>query len=618
MSYLNPLRLHFAGRFQAAVSTINNTRSNFDNASFDPSFQEPGDAGGFNPSGNGDYRLMGCRVTAAYGADGAPVAADDPILTHFVADSDRNVPGKLVDLDPDQQLVSQIWGLDVRICDPAGENAVRGAFEAAPFTDIWLRATARGGGDFAMGAMWQSVVTGLEWGDTTASAFLAALEAAAEDGLSIKFNVDGFSPQPSDKDYTYGRVVGTIGPALAGEPHHFVAGRHLFTKFPPGQVSNLQARPASGVNFAQAVVHEGTGKVLLDVGNALPTGAPGGDLASIGALSMSCRSQPPIALGDIPYTQPDWYVNTAGVLALPADRTLTADELTALGGAPLVIERAGAAQPAVAEDPSGAHVRADDFVVRLDPEQTADVTLYATRFGAPLPEVEVSVVLDPNGLQGDSPPEPSSAVQFDDFVKADTNGVASLKITGHDPANPRQIIDGQVYGIRPFLPEMTIHNPSDFISVLVFDAFAYEGAPTWDLLQPIFQQYANLYPVMSRFMDLSNQQSVESARELLKLAFGLPLSDPNSMPVTRDLSSAKRAAILAWLESLGPYEPPPVPGEAPPTIPTPAPTRAVAAAAGPAAAQAAGLAGVEFKGGKTEALERRNRPMSDPPPGAER
>ena len=34
---------------------------------------------------------------------------------------------------------------------------------------------------------------------------------------------------------------------------------------------------------------------------------------------------------------------------------------------------------------------------------------------------------------------------------------------------------------------------------------------------------------------------------LLQLAFGLDQADPNAMPVTRDLSPAKRKAILAWL-----------------------------------------------------------------------
>ena len=36
MSYLHAVRLTFAGRFQAAVSTVNNDPTHFDNASFKP------------------------------------------------------------------------------------------------------------------------------------------------------------------------------------------------------------------------------------------------------------------------------------------------------------------------------------------------------------------------------------------------------------------------------------------------------------------------------------------------------------------------------------------------------------------------------------------------------
>ena len=40
MSYLNALRLHFAGRFQANLSTVNNGPGHFDNAIFKPRYQD--------------------------------------------------------------------------------------------------------------------------------------------------------------------------------------------------------------------------------------------------------------------------------------------------------------------------------------------------------------------------------------------------------------------------------------------------------------------------------------------------------------------------------------------------------------------------------------------------
>src|SRR5688572_29617684 len=105
MSYLNPLRLHFAGKFQANVSTVNNDPGHFDNASFVlPDYQELGAGttnGWFNPQGDATWRLLGCTVTAAWLPSGA--VTSDPVLQMIIADSDTQPPAKLCDLDSEQQ-----------------------------------------------------------------------------------------------------------------------------------------------------------------------------------------------------------------------------------------------------------------------------------------------------------------------------------------------------------------------------------------------------------------------------------------------------------------------------------------------------------------------------------
>src|SRR4051794_31281780 len=100
MSYLGPLRLHFAGTFQAAPSTVNNDPAHFDNDTFLPRYQQYGAGatdGWWNPRGNADFRLIGCGVTAAW-LNGQAVP-DDPVTTLLVADSNTRVAAKLVDLD---------------------------------------------------------------------------------------------------------------------------------------------------------------------------------------------------------------------------------------------------------------------------------------------------------------------------------------------------------------------------------------------------------------------------------------------------------------------------------------------------------------------------------------
>jgi hypothetical protein len=619
MSYLHPPRLHFAGKFQAAVSTVNNDPTHFDNDHFQPSFQQPQSStalnGWWNPGGDGTWRLLGCRVTSARLADGSPAAADDPVLACFVADSDRAAPAKLVDLDPEQQLVSEVWGLEVRVCDAAGNTFVRGTFAPAAFADIWDR-SAGGGGDIGGGATYQSVLEDLEWGDVASSPFLTDLKAAAGAGrLSIKFNVDGYNMDSASPRFTTGRVVGTIGPASADEPRHLVAGRRFLAVAGPN--ANFFA-PAGKINSFSAVVDEAAGKVRLDLGNALPTTTSGGPPVDLGALSLACDEGPDsngnevyLPLGDVAYTGSNWYESTAGVVDLPPDRRLTSDELAAVAANPLLMQltpAGGTAAPAIAESPGGVYVRADRYVFRLNPGDAANVRLYATRFGRPYAGARIITILDPSQLQGGPPPVPPVAVPVDalDFparVVADESGVAILTIRAKDPGNPRGYIDGQVFGVRPMLEE-TVYTPGapypfgpwDYVSLLVWDEFAIDDPPTWNGgLQPVFQQYANLYPIMGRFLDLASYDSVVENRRLLHLAFGLPMENPNSMPVTRDLSDARRRAILHWLESTGPDGTPP--RGTPPVV-----TKPAVAAPAPAAIRPT----ERPPGGKSAAAGRRN------------
>lgn len=107
MTYLNGPRLHFAGRFRADVSTVNNFVTHFDDPDDPP---EPG----WNPGGSGGWRLVDCAVTRAVYRDGgiAQSAAEDAVIGLLLSQIDSAV---LVDLDPEQQLASQIWGLQLRL-----------------------------------------------------------------------------------------------------------------------------------------------------------------------------------------------------------------------------------------------------------------------------------------------------------------------------------------------------------------------------------------------------------------------------------------------------------------------------------------------------------------------
>jgi hypothetical protein len=582
MSYLNPLRLHFAGRFQANISTVNNDPNHFYNAVFKPSYQDlagPGfhpPNGWFSPQGDAAWRLLGCVVTAAWTPAGA-VPQSDPVLQSIVADSDGQVPAKLCDLDPEQQLVSEIWGLQVRIADGSGNTLLLSDYEPAAFIDIWDRAQGQAaGGDTDAGAMYQSVLTNLQWSDVSASPFLTQLKAAAADGLlSIKFNVDSVNLDNTSPDFLCGRIAGTIGPAAVSEPRHMVIGRQFMAA--PYGGGNFFI-PAGGINFCAGVVDPGAKCIFLDLGNAIGTTGAAGAMVDMGDLTLGVYdvsggtpylSGAVTPLGTIPaqgpngYTNAEWYAATAGVVSIP----LSAEQLQSIAGAPLVITSQTAAF--ISEWPTGGFVRADRFVYRLSPGDSVDIPVYVTQFGQPVADSTVSFAADPSQLQAQEStfltqyavPQvavPESAISFNASARTNANGVATLTLKTSDPGTPRWFndgkdygIDGQVYGIQPALSPRQFGagpvNQWNFISILLWSGFTASDPVTWNDVGDIFQQYANLYPVMNRFLNLGDYDSVVRHRGLLTLAFSLGTENPNSMPVTRDLSPTKRTAILSFL-----------------------------------------------------------------------
>ena len=263
MSYLNPTRVHFAGQFRADVSTVNNDDQHFNSATFVPNDQDYGQGasnGWWQPSGTGAWRLCGCVITAAaWDGKFATSGAGDPVVGLPLKNSSDRVDAKLVDLDPDQQMVSMIFGLEVRIADPvSGAVLMTGQFSPVPFMDIWGRG---GDGDTGASVFYHSTLAGVVWGDLSKSPALQALQKATLQGqLSMRFMLDSYNMGGAKRGY--GRIVGTIGPALAGEPAHFVAGRHLASA----------GKPLGNVTCC--IDPAGT-QILADFGNALPNDANG-------------------------------------------------------------------------------------------------------------------------------------------------------------------------------------------------------------------------------------------------------------------------------------------------------------------------------------------------------
>ena len=576
MSYLNPIRLHFAGQFQADPSTVNNDVRHFDTPEFKAGWQQVNQRGmpngWWNPDGSGSFRLVGCKVTSVGYSDGT-TSTDDPIVGMQIAGANARVAGKLVDLDPQQQMVSQIWGLQVRLTDGTSD-LFSGNFSVAPFADLWFRAQGSGS-DMGMSAFYQSVLGPVTWAAAPSSRLLQELSGVATDGLlSIKFNVDGYNNNTGSAGFTLGRCVGTIGPATAAEPEHFVVGRQLLPSF---EFDPRNGPTAVGpMYFMPAVVNSAASKIYADFGNALPTNTPGSDLADIGSVEIGWLDANDgfTSLGTVNgYTAAGWYEQNAGVVAFP----ISATDVTTANQNRLAIRVDGTVT--LMENLSGMHVRADNFVSRLNPGQPANVTVWASQYGQPLAGASVSVAADPSQLQPGAPTNdpltnnitppdvatPPDKISFDSTITTGPGGSVTLVINSSDPGAVRDYVDGQVYGVR-CLPAATAaalgnppnflngnpttafgFNPGDVISLLVWSGYVQPETPQWSDVAPILAQYAVLYPVMDQLIDLTSETEVNQQAPLLRLAFGLPVTDPNSMPVTRDLSDAKRATLLQYL-----------------------------------------------------------------------
>ena len=608
MSYLQSPRIHFVGRFQADTSTVNNDVRHFDDARFLGDFQKTMEVkddeivkynGYWNPEGSGAWRLLGCRVTSALVAGRTfDRAEDDPAVGLVVGGSTDRVAGKLVDLDPQQQMTSQIWGLAVCLQDDRGVAAFRGQFEVAAFCDLWKRQQNDQFFDQQLGAVYQSMLIGVEWLDFADSPCLRALKERSAAGLlSIRMNVFGFQRNPVAAEYATGVVVGTIGPAEVGEARQFTVGRHFTAALTPGDAYPFV--PADRVFHIQAQVDPIGRSVAVDLGNALPITDASGTLEDLGPLSFGVLRDPGVKqgdtvssdaielLGDISYQDAGWFFRTAGIQDFPVPAGGAAAGL--IKDHPLaVVSPTGSDRYLVVnrETADGIFLRADAFVYRLNPGESACIEFHASRYGQPLSAA--AVMQSTEGFMGGPGtgakiPEipipkvntPAGVIRFPAEFQTGPDGRASMTIVAAEdgPGHPRDYLDGQVYGIAyQFKNPPANYNasPFNYISILAWDRFEEPEHPTWFRdIRPIMSQYANLYPIMSkRLMDLRDYDSVIANLDIMKLSFSLPPEEPNSMPVTRDLSAAKRRTILKWLDSrdsatgrppLGDPLPPPTP-----------------------------------------------------------
>jgi hypothetical protein len=581
MSYLDLPRLCFIGKFQADVSTSNN----------DPCHFAPGKVKNpwWNSNGSNCFQFQGATVTSVTLAGGVfqNTAADDPIVTTPVISTNNPQMGKLVDLDPEQQMVSQVWGLQLCIGDQSSGNYVLGNFQAVNFRDMTggrcpQPADQIGGA----GATYLSVMDVLEWGPNLSNA-MSKLQTASGNLLSVRFVVDLYDDMSTlpnsdtpNPNFTWGRVCGAVGPANPSDPRNFVVGRFLRIPATPspaaaavsalalmksGAITEVDAPtatlPPASYNYAPAIVDVPNDHVAFDFGNSLCVTASGESYPGMGTLQVATSGG--TVIGPIPattddYTQRSWIYdfNGNGVAAPLATQPLALLE----NGSQVLVE-----------NPNGTYVDFTEWVYRANAgDPPLEITVMTLQWGQALADQTVGIVDVSSTLLQSPPPKQFGGVgctnmpfsttpglSYKSPVKTGNDGTVTFHVTLSDPGDPRDGLEGQVYAIAPQWDQDGNPDGNIAASILLHSNPPVPDTPQWatDVL-PTFAQYMKLYPFMKARMDLTNEQTVKTNASVIANMLQLPITDPRFMPVTRDLSSSKLQTILKWLRANGASTPP--------------------------------------------------------------
>jgi hypothetical protein len=592
MSYLNTPRLIFAGDFLSDVSTVNNDPAHYNNETFEPGFQEYGEGGAngsWNPEGGAVFNFQDCSVRKLVLKDGSEVATGD-FTGLIVKGAEGRATGKMVDLDPQQQGCSELWAVRLRILTKGNDLILEGTIQETGFRDLQLRqhSGAQVNGQ-PLGGTWTSVLIDLAWGEKAAeSAFFDELKNTTQGNrLSINLNAFGYYYRHApDGRFSLGKILGAIGPWFEGEPKTFAPCRRLYGTL---NVNTLN-RPQVFFSNTNFLFDKDKKQLTIDFGSSFPVADSQGSINYDQKLFLAVSHQKltngintgkikitPVDfvenyafIGKVDYQQGNnWLASTGGIVSI----TGLSDEIAGyLGGTQQsdprqLILLAGNVQEELVliarESIDGYLLRADNFVQRLDYNQTQTVDFYACQWGHPLESARVNIRLQPpTPIEPKGPNNPISEIPGNNYPRdgirfqselAIHNGSASLQLTGNKIENPRGYIEGQMYfldyeldGIGKDPAEGRFSNDNVFIHLR--DYFEVPDNPVWEEIEPIMTQFANLYPIMSKYIvDLKDPQKVIEQKDILTFAFSRDARDPLCMPVTRDLPDAKRQTILKWL-----------------------------------------------------------------------
>ena len=177
-SYLDFPRTNFAGQFHADVSTRNNDGCNY-------KLPTP-PVNVWNPLGTGEF-YIDAKVTSVVYKDGT-YSTQDPIVNSPIVNNINMPPAKLVDLDPDNQMKSTVYGLQMFMFSDAEKRNVvlEGKWIRHVIVhNIWTR-VFKGSGDSSYSANGFTRLEDIKWGDFNESLAINQLKEVSYQALSVR------------------------------------------------------------------------------------------------------------------------------------------------------------------------------------------------------------------------------------------------------------------------------------------------------------------------------------------------------------------------------------------------------------------------------------------------
>ena len=185
----------------------------------------------------------------------------------------------MVDIDPDAQVVSEIWGLSIEI-----EDFLRGDFQRTSFQYAWGKMEGVDGMP-GFGARYQSVLNNVMFGRNASSGVAKEFKngIGTNQQLSIAFNLDLMNVEHLSKDFTYGRIVGSIG----------IAGRESYPYFNVGRMMKpVNETEFNNFQFILKESQTSDQEMLIDLGNSLKTGKDGNIVPKTLTFGLVAKSDP--------------------------------------------------------------------------------------------------------------------------------------------------------------------------------------------------------------------------------------------------------------------------------------------------------------------------------------